>query len=44
MTKAQYIANIILFVPLTALNFLMYGVDGVIQFVEEIKKYSKIWE
>ena len=30
MTKAQYIANIVLFLPLVILNFLMYGADGVI--------------
>ena len=38
MTKAQYIANIVLFLPLVILNFLMYGSDGVIQFVKEIAK------
>lgn len=41
MTKTQYIINLILFVPLIIANFFMYGVDGVIQFTKEIKKYSK---
>lgn len=36
MTKAQYVANIILFLPLVILNFLMYGADGVIRFIKEI--------
>lgn len=38
MTKAQYITNIILFLPLVILNFLMYGVDGVKRFVKEMMK------
>ncbi len=41
MTKTQYIINLALFLPLIIANFFMYGVDGVIQFTKEIKKYSK---
>ena len=41
MTKAQYIANIVLFLPLTIINFFMYGADGVVRFAKDIKKYSK---
>lgn len=41
MTKTQYLANLILFLPLMIANFFIYGVDGVIQFIKEIKKYSK---
>lgn len=41
MTKAQYITNLILFLPLAIINFFMYGADGVIRFTKEIKKYSK---
>lgn len=38
MTKTQHVANIVLFLPLVILNFLMYGADGVIRFVKEIAK------
>lgn len=41
MTKIQYIINLVCFLPLAVINFFMYGVDGVIQFTKEIKKYSK---
>lgn len=41
MTKTQYIANLVLFLPLIVANFLGYGADGVIRFIKEIKKYSK---
>ena len=41
MTKTQYIANLVFFLPLIVANFFMYGIDGVIQFIKEIKKYSK---
>lgn len=41
MTKTQYVINLILFLPLTIVNFFMYGADGAIQFIKEIKKYSK---
>ena len=41
MTKTQYIANLVLFLPLTIVNFFMYGADGVIRLIKEIKKYSK---
>lgn len=38
MTKAQYLANTILFLPLVVLNFLTYGIDGVKRFVKEMMK------
>ena len=41
MTKIQYTINLILFLPLTVINFFIYGADGVIRFTKEIKKYSK---
>lgn len=41
MTKTQYILNLIFVLPLIILNFLVYGIDGVIQFVQDITKYSK---
>lgn len=41
MTKNQFIANIILFIPLFILNFFGYGVDGCIRFIQEMQKYSK---
>ena len=41
MTKAQFIANIILFIPLFVLNFFAYGVDGCVRMCEEMHRYSK---
>jgi hypothetical protein len=41
MTKTQYITNLVLFLPLSIINFFMYGADGVIRFVKEIKSYQK---
>ena len=41
MTKTQYIANIIFFLPLAIINFFAYGADGMVRFTKEIKKYSK---
>jgi len=41
MTKNQFILNIILFIPLMALNFLVYGIDGDIRFLKELKKFLK---
>lgn len=39
MTKAQITLNIIFFVPLMVINFFVYGIDGCIDFVKDLKKY-----
>ena len=41
MTKNQFILNIILFIPLTILNFFVYGIDGNIRLIKELKYYYK---
>lgn len=41
MTKTQYICNIIFFLPLLVINFFAYGIQGDIDLIKEIKKYSK---
>ena len=41
MTKNQFIANVILFIPLLVLNFFAYGVDGCVRFFNEMNRYSK---
>ena len=38
MTKTELALNIIFFIPLSILNFLVYDLDGNIRFVKEIKK------
>ena len=39
MTKAQITLNIIFFVPLMVINFFVYGIDGCIDFVKDLKKH-----
>ena len=41
MTRNQFIANVILFIPLFVLNFFAYGVDGCGRLVKEMNKYAK---
>lgn len=41
MTKNQFILNVIFFIPLVLINFLFYGIDGVIELVEYLNRYSK---
>ena len=41
MTKAQFIGNAILFVPLLVLNFFVYGADGCVRLCEEMHRYAK---
>lgn len=41
MTKAQFAANIVLFIPLFILNFFAYGIDGCGRMIQEMNKYSK---
>jgi hypothetical protein len=41
MTKAQFIGNAILFVPLLVLNFFAYGVDGCVRLCKEMHEYAK---
>lgn len=44
MTKVHFILNIIFFLPLLVVNFLVYGIDGCIRFVKEIKQGVTIHE
>lgn len=37
MTKAQITLNIIFFIPLIVINFFVYGVDGCLGFVKDLK-------
>ena len=39
MSKLQFIGNIIFFIPLLMLNFFIYGFNGCILFIKEMKKY-----
>lgn len=41
MTKAQFIGNAILFIPLLVLNFFAYGVDGCARMCKEMHRYAK---
>ena len=41
MTKAQFIGNAILFVPLLVLNFFAYGIDGCMQLCKEMNRYGR---
>lgn len=41
MTKNQFIANVILFIPLFVLNFFAYGVDGCGRMIKEMNKYAQ---
>lgn len=41
MTKNQFILNVIFFIPLVLINFLFYGINGVIRLVKELNRYSK---
>ena len=41
MTKTQVILNIIFFIPLLVINFFIYGIDGDIRLIKELKKYFK---
>jgi len=41
MSKAQFICNVILFIPLLVLNFFVYGVDGCARLFDEMNRYSK---
>jgi len=43
MTKMQYYLNILFFLPLIIINFVFYGLDGVINLFKEMKKFSKIY-
>lgn len=40
MSKLQFINNIIFFIPLLILNFFIYGFDGCILFIKEMRKYQ----
>lgn len=37
MTRTQFVCNIILFIPLLVINFLVYGIDGDIRFIKDLK-------
>lgn len=39
MTKIQYICNIIFFPALLIVNFFVYGIQGDIDLIKEMKKY-----
>lgn len=41
MTKAQFISNVILFIPLLVLNFFAYGIDGCVRLINEMNRYAK---
>ena len=41
MTKMQYYLNILFFLPLIIINFVFYGLEGVINLFKEMKKFSK---
>lgn len=41
MTKNQFILNVIFFIPLALINFLFYGIDGIIRLVADLNRYSK---
>jgi hypothetical protein len=41
MTKTQFIANTILFVPLLVLNFFAYGVNGCVELCKDMHKNAK---
>lgn len=41
MNKTQFILNIIFYPFLLICNFLIYGMQGCIDFVKEVHKYSK---
>ena len=41
MTKNQFILNVIFFIPFALINFLFYGIDGVIRLVKLLNEYSK---
>lgn len=41
MTKVQFTFNIIFYPLLLICNFLIYGIQGSVDFIKEIHKYSK---
>ena len=41
ITRNQFIANVILFIPLFVLNFFAYGADGCGRLVKEMNKYAQ---
>ena len=41
MTKKQFIANLVLCVPLLVINFFVYGINGCVDFINDMKTYSK---
>ena len=41
MTKAQFVVNVVLFLPLLVLDFFAYGIDGCARFVNEMNRYTK---
>lgn len=41
MTKNQFVLNVVFFIPLALVNFLFYGINGVVELVGELNRYSK---